>query len=231
MKILILIVPLLLSSCIATTGMALFGIATTASDRRTLGTIADDKTLDLKLEAWAVSDKKLANTHLNFTVFNKNVLITGETNNADIKIYILQFVTDNYPVITRALDEIAIMPVSSFFSRTNDSFIDSQIEIALNQQEVVNPAHIKLHTENKVVYLMGNVTKREAEKAVKVAAKVQGVTKVVKFFNYLKSTPKAEIVAAKKREQEAKKRQIKEKQLRILEQKKANLNKQIEQLE
>jgi osmotically-inducible protein OsmY len=61
-----------------------------------------------------------------------------------------------------------------------------QVEALFYDQEVFHPAHIRVMTENKTVYLMGAVTKREADKAVKSATKVNGVKKVVKFFNYLK---------------------------------------------
>jgi len=44
---------------------------------------------------------------------------------------------------------------------------------------------VKIVTENSVVYLMGLVTKEEAEAAVDIARNTSGVTKVVKVFEYI----------------------------------------------
>jgi osmotically-inducible protein OsmY len=40
-------------------------------------------------------------------------------------------------------------------------------------------------TENNVVYLLGMVTRKEAENAVEIARTTGGVQKVVKLFEYL----------------------------------------------
>jgi hypothetical protein len=85
-------------------------------------------------------------------------------------------------------------------------------------------------TEDQVVYLMGAVTKREADMAAKTAAKAQGVYKVVKLFDYLKTRPKAEIERDRLRALEDKRRAELEKQQAELEAKKADLQRQIRAL-
>ena len=45
--------------------------------------------------------------------------------------------------------------------------------------------HVKVVTENSVVYLMGIVTRKEAEDAVEIARVIDGVEKVVKVFEYI----------------------------------------------
>jgi osmotically-inducible protein OsmY len=52
----------------------------------------------------------------------------------------------------------------------------------------LNPYHVKVVTEGGVVYLLGLVTELEAEAAVDVARTTGGVRKVVKVFEYCKST-------------------------------------------
>jgi osmotically-inducible protein OsmY len=49
----------------------------------------------------------------------------------------------------------------------------------------VNPEHVKVATEAGVVYLMGLVTKSEAEVATKVARTTSGVKRVVRVFEYI----------------------------------------------
>jgi osmotically-inducible protein OsmY len=46
--------------------------------------------------------------------------------------------------------------------------------------------YVKVVTENSVVYLLGLVTQAEAEAAVEIARNIEGVSKVVKVFEYIK---------------------------------------------
>jgi len=43
----------------------------------------------------------------------------------------------------------------------------------------------KVHADRGVIYLMGRVTQREADRAVEVARNVSGVQKVVKVFEII----------------------------------------------
>ena len=60
-------------------------------DRRTLGVQTDDETIEWKANA-QVSEKVGDKAHLNFTSYNRKVLITGEVPSADAKsIYFSRF--------------------------------------------------------------------------------------------------------------------------------------------
>jgi osmotically-inducible protein OsmY len=49
----------------------------------------------------------------------------------------------------------------------------------------ISATHIKVITENNVVYLMGLVTHREADMATEIARGTSGVLKVVRVFEYV----------------------------------------------
>jgi osmotically-inducible protein OsmY len=49
--------------------------------------------------------------------------------------------------------------------------------------------HVKVVTEASVVYLMGMVTRKEAEDATQVARTTSGVKRVVRVFEYLPDAP------------------------------------------
>lgn len=86
-------------------------------------------------------------------------------------------------------------------------------------------------TENQVIYLMGAVTKREADKAAKMAVKAKGARKVVKLFDYLKTRPAAEIERDRQREI-AKQQEIeRKKQQAEIDVKKSELKRQIRELD
>ncbi len=204
------------------------------SDRRSIGTIADDNILALNLRAWALNNEALTDSHVNFHVYNSTVLITGEVVDQDVQ----QFLTNNVPLqsenIGRVIDETIIGPPSSIATRAKDTLIDNRIILALNSQEVVNPVHIKVHTENLVIFLLGDVTEREANKAAEIAASVgstHGVTKIVKHFNYLKDIPLREQQRAKEREEQAIKEREKLKKQQAIEAQKKLLQEQLKALQ
>jgi hypothetical protein len=55
----------------------------------------------------------------------------------------------------------------------------------------IDSTHFKVVTENSEVFLMGLVTRDEAEKAVNLARHVSGVKKVIKVFEYIQNGGKS----------------------------------------
>ena len=122
------------------------------------------------------------------------------------------------------------MPNSSYLDRAKDGVITVQIETLFFDQEVFHPSHVSVRTERGVVYLMGSVTKREAEHATNVASKAKNVKKVVKLFNYLMVRPAKEIEKDNKRKEAAVKRAELEAKKAELEAKQNELNQQLYEL-
>ncbi len=186
---------LLLTACVS----AIQGVSTISSiisvsnDRRSAGEVLDDKTIILRLFNWSNKDLILNNAHLNFMVYNKTVLITGEVATPKIRIYTSKQAQLQAPKISQIFNEIKLGPSNGLLSRAKDSTITIQVELLFQNQEVFHPTHVQVMTEDQVVYLMGAVTKREADMAAKTAAKAKGVYKVIKLFDYIKTRPKAEI--------------------------------------
>lgn len=230
MKILVLSLVLLLSSCMSVI-TTIPSIVSASNDRRSLGSITDDKIIFFTLEKWASEEKVLKVAHLNFTLYNGDVLITGEVPSLKIKQYLSKQIKIQEPKINKIFNETVIAKNSHYTNRLKDSIIDGKIDLFLNNQEVVNPIHIIVHTENKVVFLMGDVTKREGKKAATVAASVDGVLRVVKLFNYLEHQPQKEIDAYKKKELEEENMQSKRIKQRKLLLQQQQLRKKINLLE
>ena len=110
------------------------------------------------------------------------------------------------PKIRQFINEVSVMPNSSYLSRAKDGIITVQVEALFLDQEVFHPTHVRVITERRTVYLMGSVTKREAEHATNLATKAKNVDKVVKLFNYLLVRPAEEIERDNKRKVEAERR-------------------------
>jgi len=148
-----------------------------AHDRRSTGVQTDDETTEWKA-AQRVPEKFKAFSHLNFTSYNRRVLITGEVPNEEAKAIIGEE-TAKVEGVKAVFNEAAIAPASPLGNRSNDSYITSKLKARLVDSNQLSANHVKVVTENTVAYLMGIVTEREAKVAVQIARTTDGVRKVV----------------------------------------------------
>jgi osmotically-inducible protein OsmY len=87
--------------------------------------------------------------------------------------------------VRNVVNEIQIGPPTSYGARSNDSYITSKVKARLLDNKIVSPNYVKVVTEAGTVYLMGMVTRKEAEAAAAVASTTSDVKKVVKVFEYM----------------------------------------------
>lgn len=154
-----------------------------ASDRRTSGIFLEDENIELK--AVKKMETNLGEySHVNVTSYNRNVLLTGEVPD-DAKKALAESLLGEIPNIRQVTNEITVEPKTSLSTRSNDTYITSKIKTMFVTENRFPANHVKIVTENSVVYLMGLVTKEEAEAAVDIARNTSGVTKVVKVFEYI----------------------------------------------
>jgi osmotically-inducible protein OsmY len=177
-----------------------------SNDRRSAGEIIDDKTLNFNLSNIVRKDAILEDMHINFMVYDKAVLMLGEAPSIEARDYLEKQIKQKIPKIRKFINEVSVMPNSSYLSRAKDGIITVQVDALFLDQEVFHPTHVRVITERRTVYLMGSVTKREAEHATNLATKAKNVDKVVKLFNYLLVRPAKEIERDNKRKVEAERR-------------------------
>lgn len=154
-----------------------------SEDRRTSGMFIEDEGIELKGSRRIY--QQFGNTvHINVTSYNRIVLLTGEAPNATIKADIekLMMGVDN---VRKIYNEIAVAGNTSLASRSNDTLITSTVKARFLAERKFQINHVKIVTENKVVYLLGVVTRQEADNAARIASSTAGVSKVVKVFEYL----------------------------------------------
>jgi osmotically-inducible protein OsmY len=89
------------------------------------------------------------------------------------------------PKVRRVHNELLIAAPSALPSRSSDAWITSKIKAKLTTDEAIDPFFVKVVTEHGVVYLMGIVSRAEAERIVKIVANSAGVQRVVKIFEYV----------------------------------------------
>lgn len=165
-------------------GTAAVVTAVVVSDRRTTGMQLTDKTIDIAVSNEA---KKVVNpdtSRINVAAFNQRALITGEVASAEEKARVTEAAKLSKDV-KYIVNELVVGPKSSLKSRTNDSWITSKVRTELTLAENVPSRPIAITTSQGVVYLMGEVTADEANKAATAASRVRGVKRVVKVFDII----------------------------------------------
>lgn len=159
------------------------------NDRRTVGTQTEDKEIDLRGER-RVNDRFGDRVHINVASFNRNVLLTGEAPDTATKAQI-EDIAREIPNVRGVVNEIQIAGVSAYTARGNDSYLTSKVKARfVDNGGIVSANLVKVVTESSVVYLLGLVTRKEAEEAVEIARTTGGVQKVVRVFEYVEELPK-----------------------------------------
>ena len=153
-------------------------------DRRSAGAQTEDKEIALRGES-RINDRFGDRVHINVTSFNRNVLLTGEAPDAAGKTQIEKIVRE-IPNVRGVVNEIQIAGTSSYSSRGNDTYITSKVKARfIDEGKGFSANDVKVVTESNVVYLLGLVTRAEAEAAVEIARTTGGVQKVVRVFEYI----------------------------------------------
>ncbi len=153
-----------------------------AQDPRSSGTQIDDQSIELKA-AKSIGDKYRDKVHASITSYNRIALITGEVPDETTKTDIGKMVATTENVL-KVHNELAISGLSSFTSRSSDTFVTSDIKRRYLLKDNFDSSRIKVVTENGTVYLMGLVSRAEAATAGDIASSTSGVLRVVTLFEY-----------------------------------------------
>ena len=154
-----------------------------AVDRRTTGTQVEDEGIELR-SANRLNEALGDRGHVNVTSFNRQVLLTGEVSSAQDRQRVEQIVL-GVENVRSVVNDLAVMPTTSLGQRSNDTFITGKVRASLVDAKDLSANAFKVVTERNIVYMMGRVTPREAQRATEIARGVSGVSKVVRVFETL----------------------------------------------
>ena len=177
----------LLSACFAAVvgGAAAGGAA--AHDRRSFRTVVDDRNIQLSAYDSLNKDKELAlKNNVSITVYNGVMLLTGEVRTPELK-QRAERRTSGFDGVRRLVNEIEVREPEGFWSRRRDNTITAHVKTAL--LDIVDlpgfdPTRVNITTVHRTVYLMGMLSREEAERVGNVARNVSGVERVVRVFEY-----------------------------------------------
>lgn len=160
-----------------------------AHDRRDAGTVLADRRLALNASDAINRDKAFVNddNFVHTVVYNGSLLLCGQLRSAELK-QRAQAQVEHLDGVKRVVNEIEVTdePIG-FWRRRADNTMTARVKTALLDITSLNdfdPSRVNVTTVDSVVYLMGMVSRDEADAIVEVARNVTGVAKVVKVFEY-----------------------------------------------
>ncbi|WP_367847958.1 BON domain-containing protein [Rhodoferax sp. WC2427] len=173
-----------LSACVPLViGGAAMGGAFVATDRRTSGAQLEDEGIELRANN-RIGQALSENAHINVTSYNRQVLLTGEVPTA-ADLQKLQDLVLKVENVRSVVNEVGVLGASSLSQRSSDTLVTGKVKATLVDAKDVQSNTFKVITERGVVYLMGRVSLREADRATELARSVSGVQKVVRVFDIL----------------------------------------------
>jgi osmotically-inducible protein OsmY len=168
-------------------GGAVAGGTMVAVDRRQSEVMAYDERIEIQATN-RITELFKDKGHINVTSFNKQLLLTGEAPTEALR-QDAERAAATVPDVRSVVNDLQVRAPSDLAQRSNDTYITSVVKSRFVTAQKFNPIHVKVVTEAGTVYLMGLVTRREADDATQIARTTSGVKRVVRVFEYLPDTP------------------------------------------
>ena len=161
-------------------GGAAVGSMLMVSDRRTSGAQIDDETIEFRGGA-RIRETFGDRAHINLTSYNRQVLLTGEVPTEAMKQQAEQVIS-RVDAVRAVINDLAVMTPTTLPQRSGDVLITGKVRASLVDASDLQANAFKVVTERGIVYLMGRVTPREADRATQIARQINGVQRVVRIF-------------------------------------------------
>ncbi|MEM8660532.1 MAG: BON domain-containing protein [Pseudomonadota bacterium] len=155
-----------------------------------------ERTFAQQIEDESIETKAQVNLHaanaayheanLAIVSYNGYVLLAGQVATPELKDEATE-VVKLIRGVRRIYNELEIASPSSVMTRSSDAWITTKVKTYLLGRSDTEGTRVKVVTEDGVVYLMGLVTREEAERISGVAADISGVQRVVRLFEIVPS--------------------------------------------
>ncbi|MFY8102813.1 MAG: BON domain-containing protein, partial [Ramlibacter sp.] len=152
-------------------------------DRRTAGAQLEDETIQLKAVA-ALKQALGSSINVQVTSHNRQVLLTGEVPDAASKT-LAQRLVGQVENVRTVYNELAVENLTTLVQRGSDAYLTARVRAAFFDAPDLSSNAFKVVTSRSTVYLMGLVTPRESERAVRITQQVNGVQRIVKVFEVI----------------------------------------------
>ncbi|NGN98202.1 BON domain-containing protein [Grimontia sp. S25] len=152
-------------------------------DTRTAKTEWQDTKLGMEVAGIVNKAPFKGDTRVNAVSYDGKLLLIGQAKTEDLKNGILTKVRELEGVET-VYDQIRIKAPLSVGDVSKDTWITTKVKSALIGSKKLRNVNIKVITEDSEVFLLGYVTREQANEATEIARNLSGVKQVIKGFQY-----------------------------------------------
>jgi len=175
----------LITGCAGLIGQAANQPISSSPGLRSAGTVVEDEIIESKiLVNYTQGTHALKNSHISVVSFNENVLLVGQVPTEKVKNE-AERIAKSTRKVKSVHNELAVAGPTSLLIRSNDSYLTSRAKVNLLTSHNAKGVRVKVITENGTVFLMGLVSRSEAQASVNEIVNISGVRKIVKVFEYI----------------------------------------------
>lgn len=156
-----------------------------SSGKRSLGEFVDDEKLQATIySSINKSAMDFSETHIRVNSFKGIVLLTGEIPDEELKVEAGR-IAQTVGGVRQIHNELQLKSNSTFFARSNDNGLEAKIRVKLLASRDIEGSKVRVVVEDRVVYLMGMLTREETKAATDIAANTSGIERVVRAIDYV----------------------------------------------
>jgi len=182
---LLLLLGLQLANCTAIVGATHDEPIKPDPTKRTLGTYIDDGNLEtIATVNLNKTSEALKKAKIDITVYNGVALLTGQVASADLRSQAAN-VVKALDRIRQVHNELEVRGKKSIWMSLGDSWVSTKVNTKLMANKDVKSSRVKVIVENGSVFLMGLMTRRQADIISNIAANTKHVNRVVRVIEYI----------------------------------------------
>lgn len=152
---------------------------------RSAGAEVEDRDIETKIaHNLPRTDARLGDARIMVDAYNGVVLLTGQVPSQELK-DLATNVAQSVRNVREVHNELSVSANLPASQRIADTWLNTRIRTHLATNETISHTRIRVITENDSVYLMGIVTRGEADRIVQTVAQLGGMQRIVKVFDYL----------------------------------------------
>ncbi|MCC7515919.1 MAG: BON domain-containing protein [Pseudomonadales bacterium] len=153
--------------------------------KRTMGAALDDSRIeDVALVNIKKVSPEMRKGNITVVSFNGVVLLLGQVPSETLRTKAAE-AASKVQKVRQVQNELTVGRNITFGARSYDSWLTTKVKTKYAFNNDVNGQRVKVVTENKVIYLMGLMKRREADLAASSAQTTSGARRIVKAFEYI----------------------------------------------
>lgn len=153
--------------------------------KRTLGAKIDDSNIEtIAAVNLTKAHPQIDSGNVHVNSYNAVVLLTGQVASEQAR-QIAGETVNKISTVRQVHNEIQVGQQTTFSERSYDTWLTTKVKTQLLVLGDIEGRRVRVITEAKTVFLMGLVSRREAERITDVVRTTGGVGKVVKVFEYI----------------------------------------------